>query len=235
MGDAYIVRRGGGSGLSKCSIIVHVETDSTVAAYSNPAATTKVKDAKEIGTSGSYVITGLNTGTYYVKAEKGTKSKTSSAVSFSADAVKEVTLNYSLDLIVDGVVQSGISFVSHSATATYDSSDKTLKIKADGSLWVGQEAYYSVNVDVTNYTSLKVKCRNSGDTNSVHARIVGGSTYDATTISQAISTTLNTHTINISGLSNSIYISINASSYLFNQDTGEKYVAVAAIEDMWLE
>ena len=102
MGDAFIVRRGGGSGLSKCSIIVHAETGSTVAAYSNSAATTKVKDAKEIGTSGSYVITGIEVGTYYAKATKGTKSKISSAITFSAYAVKEVTLPYSVFLYDTG-------------------------------------------------------------------------------------------------------------------------------------
>lgn len=232
MGDLFIMKQPN-SGLSKCTIIVHVETGSTVAAYSNSAATTKVKDAKEIGTSGSYVITGLDTGTYYVKAAKGTKSKISSAITFSAYAVKDVVLTYNLDLIVDGVVQT--AFTAHGATATYNSANNTLDVKPDGSYWSSQEAYHSVLVNLTSYSSLKIKCRNSGDTTSVHARIVGGATYDATTISQNISTTMTTLTVNVSALTGNKYISINASSYLYNPDTEEKHVAVASIEDMWLE
>ena len=103
MGDAFIVRRGGGTGLSKCSIIVHVETGSTVAAYSNSAATTKVKDAKEIGSSGSFYITGLDTGTYYIKATKSGKSAIKS-VNCNAYSIFEVTLVYEVVLFENGTI-----------------------------------------------------------------------------------------------------------------------------------
>lgn len=96
MGDAFIVRRGGG-GLSKCSIIVHIETGSTVGAYSNSSATTLVKAGKELGTSGDYLITGLNTGTYYVKATKGTKSRIGRVV-LSAESVAYLNWTYDVPL-----------------------------------------------------------------------------------------------------------------------------------------
>lgn len=93
MSEAFITRRGGG-GLSKCSIIVHIDSGSTVGAYSDSAATTLVKMGKEIGTSGDYVITGLNTGTYYVKASKGTNSIISTALTFQSYGANYVELSY---------------------------------------------------------------------------------------------------------------------------------------------
>lgn len=98
----------GSGGLSKCSIIVNIDTGSTVAAYSNAAATTLVKTGKEIGTSGNYIITGLNTGTYYIKATKGSKSKISSAVTFSAFGIKVVSMAYEFVIFRDGVLNSSM-------------------------------------------------------------------------------------------------------------------------------
>lgn len=92
----------GSGGLSKCSIIVHIDTGSTVGAYSNSAATTLVKTGKEIGTSGDYLITGLNTGTYYVKASKGGQSAISSAITFSNYGIKDVVLSYAFVIWQNG-------------------------------------------------------------------------------------------------------------------------------------
>lgn len=108
----------GSGGLSKCSIIVHVETGSTVGAYSNAAATTLVKLGEEIGTSGDYVITGLNTGTYYVKTTKGSQSAKSSAITFSAYGAKSVNLSYALYIFQNGTLDSaagGLKSISGSA------------------------------------------------------------------------------------------------------------------------
>lgn len=88
----------GGSGLSRCSIIVHIDTGSSVAAYSNPAATDTylVKTGREIGTTGDYIISGLEVGTYYVKATKSGKTKVSSAVTFQSYSVLYLVMNYSM-------------------------------------------------------------------------------------------------------------------------------------------
>ena len=80
--------------LSKCSIIVHIDTGSTVGAYSDAEATTLVKAGKEIGTSGYYFITGLNTGKYYIKAVKGSNTVISNAIIFFADGVEEIEMFY---------------------------------------------------------------------------------------------------------------------------------------------
>lgn len=101
MGDAFIVRRGG-AGLSKCSIIVHIETGSTVGAYSDASATTLIKTGKEIGTSGDYLITGLSVGTYYVKATKAGKTAISSAITFTDYGIEDVVLSYALIIWKNG-------------------------------------------------------------------------------------------------------------------------------------
>lgn len=85
----------GGGGLSKCSIIVHIDTGSMVGAYTDSSHTTLVKAGKEIGSSGDYVITGLAAGTYYVLATKNGKSATKT-VTFSADGIKDAALAYQL-------------------------------------------------------------------------------------------------------------------------------------------
>lgn len=230
-GDVFIMRHIS-DGLSKCSIVIHAESGSTVAAYSNSAATTKVKDAKEIGTSGSYVITGLNTGTYYVKAEKGTKSKTSSEITFSAYAVKDVVLTYNLDLIIDGRTQR--TFTSKNATVRVVTDQNFVGIKGNTS--DQYVAYYYVAVDVTNYSTLHIRGFNSGDTqNNVHAGINVGSSYTSTAKEITFTTTRRNYTIDVSGLSGTMYIALNATSFQWNPDTGEMHRAEAAVEDMWLE
>lgn len=114
---------GGGGGLSKCSIIVHIDTGSTVGAYSNSAATTLVKAGKEIGTSGDYVITGLEVGTYYVKATKNEQTAVSKAVSFTGYGVKEISLNYLVPpeyQAVEYLKSSGTQYINtNKSLATY--------------------------------------------------------------------------------------------------------------------
>nr|DAH65428.1 MAG TPA: hypothetical protein [Caudoviricetes sp.] len=99
MSDVAVHHIGGGGGsLSKCSIIVHIDTGSSVGAYSDAAGSTKIAPAKEISTSGDYVISGLDIGTYYVKAEKNSDSTISSAITFSAYGIKELTLSYAVPM-----------------------------------------------------------------------------------------------------------------------------------------
>lgn len=98
MGEAFIIRRGGsGGGLSGCSVVAHIDTGSTVAAYSDAAATVKVRDGREIGTSGDFLITGLSAGTYYIKAEKGEKSRVG-IVTFSGESIEYLDWTYDLPL-----------------------------------------------------------------------------------------------------------------------------------------
>lgn len=66
---------GGGGSSTKSTIIVSIETGSTVAAYSDSSYQTLVKTASEKST-GEYWLTGLANGTYYLKATKGTDTST---------------------------------------------------------------------------------------------------------------------------------------------------------------
>ena len=66
---------GGGGSSTKSTIIVSIETGSTVAAYSDSSYTTLVKTASE-KTTGEYWMTGLDNGTYYLKATKGSDVST---------------------------------------------------------------------------------------------------------------------------------------------------------------
>lgn len=58
---------GGGGSSTKSTIIVSIDTGSTVAAYSDSGYTTLVKTATE-KSSGEFWLTGLDNGTYYIKA-----------------------------------------------------------------------------------------------------------------------------------------------------------------------
>lgn len=76
MGEVLIVRRGGsGSGDFKSTIIVTIDAGSTVEAYSDSGYTTLYKTFTE-KSSGEYWLTGLDNGTYYLKATKGTDTST---------------------------------------------------------------------------------------------------------------------------------------------------------------
>lgn len=66
---------GGGGSSTKSTIIVSIDTGSTVAAYSDSSYQTLVKTASEKST-GEYWLTGLDNGTYYLKATKGSDVST---------------------------------------------------------------------------------------------------------------------------------------------------------------
>lgn len=67
---------GGGGSSTKSTIIVSIETGSTVGIYDS-TYTTLIKSASE-KTTGEYWLTGLNNGTYYIKAAKGSDISTMS-------------------------------------------------------------------------------------------------------------------------------------------------------------
>lgn len=70
---------GGGGGGSKATIIVKIETGSTVKLYSDSSYETYLKTAQE-KTAGTYWFTNLNTGTFYIKATKGVEVATTQIV-----------------------------------------------------------------------------------------------------------------------------------------------------------
>ena len=65
---------GGGGSSTKSTIIVSIETGSTVGIYDS-TYTTLIKSASEKST-GEYWLTGLDNGTYYLKATKGSDVST---------------------------------------------------------------------------------------------------------------------------------------------------------------
>lgn len=83
---------GGGGSSTKSTIIVSIETGSTVAAYSDSSYQTLVKTASEKST-GKYWLTGLANGTYYLKATKGTDEATL-AYTISEYGVYRVSMAY---------------------------------------------------------------------------------------------------------------------------------------------
>lgn len=84
---------GGGGSSTKSTIIVSIETGSTVAAYSDSSYQTLVKTASEKST-GEYWLTGLDNGTYYIKATKGSDEATTS-YTITEYGVYRITMSYS--------------------------------------------------------------------------------------------------------------------------------------------
>lgn len=103
---------GGGGSSTKSTIIVSIETGSTVAAYSDSSYTTLVKTASEKST-GEYWITGLNNGTYYIKATKGANTATES-YTITEYGVYRLTMGYTITITLN-------SLLSTAETITYSS------------------------------------------------------------------------------------------------------------------
>lgn len=69
-----ITNAGGGSG-TKSTLIISIDSGSTVQVYSNSTYTTLIKTATE-KSAGQFWVKGLDNGTYYLKATKGTDTST---------------------------------------------------------------------------------------------------------------------------------------------------------------
>lgn len=104
-----MVGGGGGGSSTKSTIIVSIDTGSTVAAYSDSSYQTLVKTASEKST-GEYWLTGLNNGTYYIKATKGADEATTSytiaeygvyRISMAYRTVPEFTYTGTYELVDD--------------------------------------------------------------------------------------------------------------------------------------
>lgn len=82
---------GGGGSSTKSTIIVSIETGSTVGIYDS-TYTTLIKSASE-KTTGEYWFTGLDNGTYYIKATKGSDEDTL-AYTISEYGVYRISMAY---------------------------------------------------------------------------------------------------------------------------------------------
>lgn len=100
---------GGGGSSTKSTIIVSIDTGSTVAAYSDSSYQTLVKTASEKST-GEYWLTGLDNGTYYIKATKNGETATTSytiteygvyRISMTYNRIPEFTYTGSYEVVDD--------------------------------------------------------------------------------------------------------------------------------------
>lgn len=233
----------GGGGLSKCSIVVHIDEGSAVGAYSDEDATTLVKMGKEIGTSGSYLISGLETGTYYVKATNGTMSKISDAIVFTAAGIKSVTLLYSFVIYENGAVNPALGSLTRVAQSS--SGDKTFSTETNitltevsyNSTSVTQTCAFENPVDVSPYTTLHIVAKkvtnNYGGTASSTGYVGINTSGTALTYSVSISESNDfaEYTIDVSSLYGDYYVLFygycNAGSY-----GGD---GVLTVQQMWLD
>ena len=83
---------GGGGSSTKSTIIVSIDTGSTVGIYDS-TYTTLIKSASE-KTTGEYWLTGLDNGTYYLKATKGSDTSTLT-YTISQYGVYRISMTYS--------------------------------------------------------------------------------------------------------------------------------------------
>lgn len=206
MGDAFIVKRGGGGGKLYAAIYVTYPSGSVCTCTKG----TKTWTAK--GTSGSYIFYVPENGTYTVSCTDGTKTA-SKTVSITAQyQVENVTLSYRIDLIVNGQVASGIIFENH--TANVEPNYNNLGYMRISTKDIDTpNGYYSTVIDFGEagmaYTNLKFKAFRA---DSLNAYVNGGATYSATTIRQQLSSTETEYTLDISSLSGENYVSINATA-----------------------
>ena len=109
---------GGGGSSTKSTIIVSIDTGSTVGIYDS-TYTTLIKSASE-KTTGKYWLTGLANGTYYIKATKGSDVSTTSytiteygvyRISMAYRTIPEFTYTGSYEVVKDD--DTVISDVAH--------------------------------------------------------------------------------------------------------------------------
>lgn len=86
-----ITNAGGGSG-TKSTLIISIDSGSTVQVYSNSTYTTLLKTATE-KTAGQFWVKGLDNGTYYIKATKGTDTSTL-AYTIAEYGVYRISMSY---------------------------------------------------------------------------------------------------------------------------------------------
>lgn len=243
MGEGFIVRRGGTGGLSGCTVVVFAGSGSTVAAYSDAAATVKVKDGKELGTGGSYYITGLAVGTYYIKATRGTQTKISPAVSFAAEGIQTVALSYEKVLFRDGVLAAELGNLHKNggsgAAALWRLEGGNLQAANDTSQGGYANLYggFDNPIDITGFTALHVRAASIYGDLDVSAHSIGLAATNTTSyadIEASVSPSGSAeYTVDLTGLSGTSYYLI----VFHNLKAGyNKYGwMTTTISEMWLE
>lgn len=107
---------GGGGSSTKSTIIVSIDTGSTVGIYDS-TYTTLIKSASEKST-GEYWLTGLNNGTYYIKATKSGETATTS-YTITQYGVYRISMSYFQATIVANFPTSCSSVTLTSGTDSY--------------------------------------------------------------------------------------------------------------------
>lgn len=161
---------GGGGSSTKSTIIVSIDTGSTVQAYSDSSYQTLVKTASEKST-GEYWLTGLNNGTYYLKATKGSDEATKE-YTITEYGVYRISMGYWTAYITVTFPYGSSSVEVSNGTYTYACPSASL---SDGeyTFEVGSAGTYAVSVEYAGYTltAPSVTVSNSGDTGSSEARL----------------------------------------------------------------
>lgn len=160
---------GGGGSSTKSTIIVSIETGSTVGIYDS-TYTTLIKSASE-KTTGKYWLTGLANGTYYLKATKGSDVATLE-YTITEYGVYRITMAYWV-AYVTVTFPSGSSLVSISngnVTYTCPSADLAL---GTYTFAVEEAGTYAVTATYTGFslTADSVVITNDGDTGSTECRL----------------------------------------------------------------
>ena len=167
MGEAYIVRRGGGSALTKSVIIVTSTPGNTVTCTKG----TTVKKAKEI--NGVWVFGGLDIGTWTVTSDNGIAS-VSKTVTFTKDGQSELVLNLNPILVLfDASAGGDQTAVTGGWTTPSYTSISEEAVSASGNAYAGGGTNTTKKaIDVTTYKTLKAIGTVSGVNNIVD---IGGS------------------------------------------------------------
>ena len=164
-----ITNAGGGSG-TKSTLIISIDSGSTVQVYANSTYTTLIKTATE-KSAGQFWVKGLDNGTYYLKATKGTDEATL-AYTISEYGVYRITMSYWV-AYVTVTFPSGSSLVSISngnVTYTCPSADLAL---GTYTFEVEEAGTYAVTATYTDFslTADSVVITDEGDTGSTECRL----------------------------------------------------------------
>ena len=204
MGEAFIVRRGGGV---PYAIIGVTYPEGSVCTCTDGTRTLTAKD-----TTGKAMFIIPSAGTWTVKAVKGSKSK-SKAVSITAEGQVE-TVELAHDYVIfsnetglDPIYSSG----SHvKITVETDSSgQKVLVFGWDGGDYPYDVAYLTPAIDLTDYKTLKISGYSAtGERHfSVWSRVPQTYNYDeVASVNMLTGSTPSSYTIDVSSLSGNYYI-----------------------------
>lgn len=160
---------GGGGSSTKSTIIVSIDTGSTVGIYDS-TYTTLIKSASE-KTTGKYWLTGLDNGTYYLKATKGSDTATTS-YTVSEYGVYRISMSYWAAFITVTFPYGSSTVEISNGSDTYACPSSSLS-NGEYTFEVHSAGTYAVSVEYAGYTltAPSIAVSNSGDTGSSEARL----------------------------------------------------------------